>query len=85
MTTTALALRQSLALQSGIGTLSIIHHLHLVYIENKEKQHFIHHYTDDLQFHWSEGKNQVVLNNNSVVVKSYKEKGSSFMSVHQLP
>lgn len=34
MTTTALALRESLAQESGVGTLSIIHNLHLVYIQN---------------------------------------------------
>lgn len=36
MMTTALALRESLALESGVGTLSIIHNLHLVYIQNNE-------------------------------------------------
>lgn len=37
MMTTALALTVSLALESGVGTLSIIHHLHgfSFYIENK--------------------------------------------------
>lgn len=40
MMTAALALRESLALESGVGTLSIIHHLHLVYIQNEEKRFY---------------------------------------------
>lgn len=54
--TTALALGESLALESGVGTLSIIQNLHLAYKENKEKKKnlnktafYTHHYTIDLQ------------------------------------
>lgn len=51
MMTAALALGESLALESGVGTLSIIHNLHLVYIQNKETKtaFYTHHYTIDLQ------------------------------------
>lgn len=41
--------------ESGVGTLSIIHNLHLVYIQNKEKENkqnsilYTHHYTIDLR------------------------------------
>lgn len=54
MMTTALALRES-----GVGTLSIIHHLHLVYIQNKDKKKNSILYTTTqltFRFHWSEEK-----------------------------
>lgn len=55
MVTTTLALRESLAQEkSGVGTLSIIHHLHLVYIKKNRKEKAL--YTSPLTFrvHWSE-------------------------------
>lgn len=77
MTTTALALRESLAQESGVGTLSIIHNLHLVYIQNlKKKKKSILYTTTQLtfRFHWSEEKKkkQVVLN--SVLVQEMEKK-----------
>lgn len=50
MVTTTLALRESLAQEkSGVGTLSIIHHLHLVYIKKNGKRKSFVHFTADLQ------------------------------------
>lgn len=77
MMTTALALRESLALESGVGTLNIIHNLHLVYIQNNEEKTAF--YTP--LHSWPSGfivvrkkKNQVV-RNNSVSVMSYYTEG----------
>ena len=76
--TTALALGESLALEreSGVGTLIIIHHLHLNYIQNKRKikiEKIIHHDTFD---HWVslvvqiKKQKQKNNNNNGVVLQT---------------